>query len=561
MSALYQRQSGSRTKSMESMSGGRRLSRADRFSSVASAKDAEIMLGKLAGEGNSTTDDKKDNRKLAIVFIAMVFVGLGNKIFQKLMTIPMHNYPNFLNLLTTFIYLPTSFAYIIPMVRNGGIPREQAEMSKKPFFVMGFLDAIAGIMQVFAATYLPGPLLILLSQAAIPMSMIITRYLLKQNYSLFQYVGAVVVAGGIACVLAPTISGSGSLLWAVMMILSTVPMALSSVYKEIALGETQLDPIFLNGWICVFQFIFSILMAVPASLASSPPVPVQDLPENIWDGLLCFGGTNSVECPGVDDETVCSPDNCAVWAPVFVTIYLIFNQAYNLLIILIIKYGSSNLLFMALTIMVPLGNFAFTLPFVPGHAPLKVTDVIGLVIICSGLGFYRFMDGYLKTYHNGMFMGYKVVLDDDADGVDEEDLEGAISGGGGLHVGGHIGHNLSGAGIDKNPLLDKKFLDDADVDHSSFAILEGESIGGSPPSAAGSLQTRGLGTYGGPDTASNATTADTEESRYSVSKVAQQNSKNKNKNKKKNKNKNKNGSDSDDGSERGLSLHETGAMS
>ena len=32
----------------------------------------------------------------------MVFVSLANKVFQKLETIPMYNYPNFLNLLTTF---------------------------------------------------------------------------------------------------------------------------------------------------------------------------------------------------------------------------------------------------------------------------------------------------------------------------------------------------------------------------------------------------------------------------------------------------------------------------
>ena len=65
--------------------------------------------------------------------------------------------------------------------------------------------------------------------------------------------------------------------------------------------------------------------------------------------------TYSVTCD-TDDVTLCSPDDCAVYAPLFVTIYLVFNQAYNLLIILIIKYGSSNLLFMALTIMVPLGE-------------------------------------------------------------------------------------------------------------------------------------------------------------------------------------------------------------
>jgi hypothetical protein len=48
------------------------------------------------------------------------------------------------------------------MARNGGIPKEQLALPYKPFAVMGGLDAIAGIMQVFAATYLPGPLLILL---------------------------------------------------------------------------------------------------------------------------------------------------------------------------------------------------------------------------------------------------------------------------------------------------------------------------------------------------------------------------------------------------------------
>jgi hypothetical protein len=68
----------------------------------------------------------------------------------------------------------------------------------------------------------------------------------------------------------------------------------------------------------------------------------------------------------------------------FVNIYLFFNIVYNFLIILILKYGSANLLFMALTLMVPLGNIAFTFDFVPQHQTLKPTDIVGLVIICLG---------------------------------------------------------------------------------------------------------------------------------------------------------------------------------
>lgn len=242
------------------------------------------------GEGGDENVPKKDGRALAASFVGMVFIGLGNKVFNKLMTIPMYNYPNFLNLLTSFVYIPVCFAYIIPMAKYGKIPEEQFQVSKKTFAVMGALDAMAGIMQIFGATYLPGPLIILLLQAAIPVSMVISKYLLSAKYNMYQYVGALIVAGGILVVLAPSLTGGGSIVWALVLILSTIPMTLSSVYKEIALGETELDAIYLNGWVAVFQFGFSLILAIPSSLASEPPVPIPDLPANLWGGLKCYCG-------------------------------------------------------------------------------------------------------------------------------------------------------------------------------------------------------------------------------------------------------------------------------
>lgn len=47
--------------------------------------------------------------------------------------------------------------------------------------------------------------------------------------------------------------------------------------------------------------------------------------------------------------------------------------------------------------MVPLGNVAFSLDFVPGHQPLKSTDIAGLVVIMCGLVFYRFADKCRKS--------------------------------------------------------------------------------------------------------------------------------------------------------------------
>lgn len=43
---------------------------------------------------------------------------------------------------------------------------------------------------------------------------------------------------------------------------------------------------------------------------------------------------------------------------------------------------------LALTVMVPLGSFAFALPFMPQAQPVKLTDVAGLLVILGGLVLY-----------------------------------------------------------------------------------------------------------------------------------------------------------------------------
>ncbi len=155
--------------------------------------------------------------------------------------------------------------------------------------------------------------------------------------------------------------------------------------------------IYLNGWVAVFQFGFSLIIAIPSALVSDPPVPLPDLPQNMVNGLKCYVGINSKTCND-DEGDDCIADDCNPRSPEFVNIYLVFNQFYNLLIILILKYGSANLLYLALTLMVPLGNVAFTLPFVPQHQPLRVTDIIGLIVICAGLGCYRFAAKLVESY-------------------------------------------------------------------------------------------------------------------------------------------------------------------
>lgn len=319
---------------------------------------------------NNNSNSSSDDKKLLITFLLMVIIGTINKIFQKLQAIPMYNYPNTLNLLQNFIYVPLCFIYILPVQRysllNNAIPNEVQRMNKRPFVIMGLLDCITCLLFTFAAVYLPGSLLILLPQSAIPISMILSKYIKGERYAIYQYLGAIIVILGIMVVLEPLItqrhvnqvcvaydedefcsvcvgevteegclshsieggaddsdnhqpwnvegdsymmmlrymaqqqsndtasgeeaddhdgklcywaptdssSSSGSsatsttLLWSVVAILACIPMTLSSIYKEVSLSgsQTNIDPIFLNGWVALYQLFVSRELYIVVSL-------------------------------------------------------------------------------------------------------------------------------------------------------------------------------------------------------------------------------------------------------------------------------------------------------
>lgn len=63
---------------------------------------------------------------------------------------------------------------------------------------------------------------------------------------------------------------------------------------------------------------------------------------------------------------------------------------FNILIIAMLKYGSSNILWLCLTIQVPVQNLIWAIPGMPSGSPVTWEAGVGLVIIMSGLVVYRF---------------------------------------------------------------------------------------------------------------------------------------------------------------------------
>jgi len=143
----------------------------------------------------------------------------------------------FTNLLTTFVYLPTSWGYVF--FRWNYLTDAEKAIPWYKWAIMGGLDSLAGILQSLGVAFVSnGTLVILLLQAAIPVSMVFTRLFTKKRYEWYNYAGAAAVIAGIAVVLVPRLldSGSGSessgpgglLVWSLVLVVSCVPMTLSS---------------------------------------------------------------------------------------------------------------------------------------------------------------------------------------------------------------------------------------------------------------------------------------------------------------------------------------------
>eukprot|EP00698_Gefionella_okellyi_P011877 TRINITY_DN3161_c0_g1_i1.p1 TRINITY_DN3161_c0_g1~~TRINITY_DN3161_c0_g1_i1.p1 ORF type:complete len:599 (+),score=60.86 TRINITY_DN3161_c0_g1_i1:41-1837(+) len=237
---------------------------------------------------------------------------------------------------------------------------------------------------------------------------------LKTYYSVAQYIGAVIILSGLLVSVWPALSGGGSgnsqagpPLWDMVFFLATVPTAISAVYKQIAFESVDLDVWYLNGWVALFQFIIGLAYAPLAAVMSG--LAVTDIPINIWQGLRCFlTGMNfifpggAVACSTAKDclNTVCCdscngmfPDVTSVAALWGVIMYMGANIIYNVMLIMVIKHFDAAMMYVASTVVLPLGAACFTVAaFMGSHAmPFTTYDGAGLGVVLLGLIVYRFL--------------------------------------------------------------------------------------------------------------------------------------------------------------------------
>ena len=373
------------------------------------------------------TKSEAKQTKLILVTGLMLLFQFANRIMYKLTTYSMYNYTLFLNLVTCTVYIPIFFSYVVPMAYTGKIKSEEMNFPITQFAFIGFLDGLSNTLQNVSVNFVVNAaLIILIQQAAIPFSMIISAYMLGHSYNVTQYTGAIMVVSGILISLLPTLVGQApttgvtltpqekgwnEIFWIAVLALSQIPICLSSIYKEATLVNLDVDVAYLAAMVAFWQTIFSLMMSIP--MAPLAGTPITDLPWYFYDGFQCVCGKNTIL-----EATAEKPaDDCAN-APYMIGFLIIANSGFQFLITLILKYGTANLLRMASAIMVPTCNVAFSLPIMPRSIPMSPSDFIGLLFVMSGLIVYRFINLVYTTYN--IMVGYEYFELEEEDAEDDE---------------------------------------------------------------------------------------------------------------------------------------------
>jgi len=173
-----------------------------------------------------------------------------------------------------------------------------------------------------------------------------------------------------------------------------IPFAASNVYKDIAFKAVDMDVWYLQFWDVFWQsLVGTLLFPINTILPEPATIAWSSIPGSMKNGTLCLIGENLItpensSCAAKAEVVYC--DECYnAW--VILLIYMAINVAYNVFILLVIKYGSATILSIAQTIRLPLTNICFSFKFIMGKdtTPFSGYSLGGLLVILAGLTAYR----------------------------------------------------------------------------------------------------------------------------------------------------------------------------
>lgn len=331
--------------------------------------------------------------RLAVFTVLLLLSSVGNSLFFKRMTSAMPNYCWYLTQLSTVFYLP-----LFGILSGTGIASQAQPKALVRFMMMGIFDGSAGVLTVLGGSRTSGNMQVLLQQGVIPCSLFFSFIFLRSRFHILQHFGALVIVLGI--VLASMYqkrdseSTENDPIFLAIFCLATVPMALSSVFKEVAFRGFggDLDVNVVQFWTAVFQAVinFASMPIYSLDVLGTEQVPMQQMPALTSHGTQCLFLLKDHVVTDCGDIGQRPCDHCQdAWMQVVG--YFFFNLLFNIFSILVIKHGSATLSFLVATLRMPLSSLAFSSTLLMGKDAVQPTfsDFVTLIVIIGGLICYR----------------------------------------------------------------------------------------------------------------------------------------------------------------------------
>lgn len=334
---------------------------------------------------NNFSDFLKKNVFLAVLLVSLISISVINVITLRIQLYKIGNYPILLTIISNVVFVGVMF----PLSLLLG-PSESEKKSKSiHYMIMAFLDGLGSILAVIGGNMTSGPLQLLLGKCDLILiiffSKLLTVYgIMNARYLWSHYTGAFIILIGIMLVVLPKLikdnDDNNSPLGIIVFTACAIPFSISTIYKEIFMKGMSLGPVYVNAQIAIWQLFFSIFFTPIIMIPGLGSVPFEKLPSNLVDGLRCiFLGENS------QDKDEC-PNG---WLILF--FYIFVNLIYNLLLLSTIKFSSSSLSVISVSVALPIATILFSLKIVMGnHAvPLEPLAILALFAVILGFGVYK----------------------------------------------------------------------------------------------------------------------------------------------------------------------------
>jgi len=258
--------------------------------------------------------------------------------------------------------------------------------AKRSFFMMAIFDTVMVVLQTVASPQVTGMTLGLLGQASIPLSMATAWLYLGERFGSGQLLGAaMIVAGAVVQTMAKDSSSPAlqqdSLPHVGLFLASLVPSCFGRIYQEEALGNANVEPFYLQGWVALFQTALTIVLLPFFAFWEGHDASPRGILALMQGGVTCLQGTN------VHPGDVCTGGDAAFWLGAF----LLVNFVFNVVAMEVVKAAGANIFFLLMAVRLPVQTLCFSLYVVMGeHAePLNASGLSALGLTLAGLAVYR----------------------------------------------------------------------------------------------------------------------------------------------------------------------------